>query len=95
MSVARSRQLGQALMGGSALALLLFLIGVNRRSYAALALPVFAGLAIVSGLTFWVGYTMANTQWEEPPAPEPAPEARGDALDGPPSHAEAPPAAPA
>jgi len=65
VSAWRSRQLGQALMGASTLSLLLFLTGVMRRSYAALALPVLAGLAAVAGLAFWIGYTMATTQWED------------------------------
>ena len=81
MSVERSRQFGQAMMAGSALSLLLFLVGARRRSYMALAIPVSIGLAAIAGLTFWVGYTMATTRWEEedvelageepPPAPEP------------------------
>jgi hypothetical protein len=62
----RSRQIGQALMVLSGLQVLLFLIGASRRSYAALAIPVFAGLAVVSALAFWVGYTMATTDWGEP-----------------------------
>jgi hypothetical protein len=36
-----------------------------RKSYAALAVPVFFGLAVISGLAFWVGWTMAAAQWEE------------------------------
>jgi hypothetical protein len=66
MTQDRSRRFGQALMAVSALQLLLFLIGASRRSYAALALPVGAGLAVVSALTFWVGYTMATTNWDDP-----------------------------
>lgn len=62
MTVERSRQLGQALMAASGMTLVLFLIGVGRRSYLVLAIPVFAGLAVVAGLVFWVGYTMASTQ---------------------------------
>ncbi len=65
MTVERSRQLGQALMAASGLTLVLFLVGVARRSYLVLAIPVLAGLAIVSGLVFWVGYTMASTQWSD------------------------------
>ncbi len=65
MTVERSRQLGQALMAASGLTLVLFLIGVARRSYLVLAIPVFAGLAVVSGLVFWVGYTMASAQWSD------------------------------
>ena len=56
MSVDRSRTVGRALMAASAASLLLYL---------ALAAPVAAGLAIVAGLGFWVGYTMATTRWDE------------------------------
>ena len=52
-------------MAASAASLLLFLAGVARRSYLALAAPVAAGLAVVAGLGFWVGYTMATTRWDE------------------------------
>ncbi len=65
MSVERSRQLGQALMGVSVLSLLMFLTGMTRRSYVAVAVPVAAGLGVIAALTFWVGYTMATTEWEE------------------------------
>ncbi len=77
----RARLLGKALMAGSVLQLLLFLLGVRRRSYAALAIPVLGALVLVSALAFWVGYTMATTRFgdapdypSEPPAdPPPAP----------------------
>jgi hypothetical protein len=62
----RSRQVGQALMALSLLQLLLFVAGTLRRSYAALAIPIGAGLVVVSALTFWVGYTMATTDWDSP-----------------------------
>ena len=65
MTVERSRLVGQAMMAASGLTLALFAIGALRRSYAALALPVAGGLALVSGLAFWVGYTMATTRWED------------------------------
>jgi hypothetical protein len=61
----RSRQLGQALMALSVMQLLAFLFGAARKSYAALALPVFLGLTVVSGLAFWVGWTMAAAQWDD------------------------------
>ena len=66
MTQDRSRQLGQLIMAVSVAQLLLFLIGASRRSYAAVALPVFGGLAAISGLAFWVGYTMATTNWDDP-----------------------------
>ncbi|HJM76535.1 MAG TPA: hypothetical protein QGI71_11875 [Dehalococcoidia bacterium] len=65
MNVDQSRQLGQALMGGAGLSVFLVLIGMARRSYMAIAVPVAAGLGIVAALAFWVGYTMATTEWEE------------------------------
>jgi hypothetical protein len=52
-------------MAVSVVQLLVFILGAMRKSYAALALPVFFGLAVVSGLAFWVGWTMAAAQWEE------------------------------
>ena len=81
MTPERSRQLGFALIVVSALQLLLFLFGAVRRSYTALAIPVFAGVAVVSGLGFWIGYTMATAEWDDyveevtpaPPSPSEAP----------------------
>jgi hypothetical protein len=71
----RARLLGQALMAGSVLQLLLFLLGVRRRSYAALAIPLLAALTVVSALAFWVGYTMATARFGDAPdyPPGPAP----------------------
>jgi hypothetical protein len=65
MTVDQSRQLGQALMGGALLAVFMVLIGIARRSYLAIALPVATGLGVVAALAFWVGYTMATTEWED------------------------------
>ncbi len=70
MQPEQSRQIGQALMALSVLQLLLFLVGASRRSYAALALPVFGGLVLFSGLAFWVGWTMAAVRWDEDEADE-------------------------
>ena len=58
------RTLGTALMAVAAVQMLIFTLGIARRSYLAVALPVFAALAAVSGLLFWVGYTMANAEPE-------------------------------
>jgi predicted membrane-bound dolichyl-phosphate-mannose-protein mannosyltransferase len=82
MSVERSRQLGQALMGASVLSLLMFLAGMTRRSYIAVAVPVAAGLGVIAALTFWVGYTMATTEWDEsvePAGADTAPTPESDA----------------
>jgi hypothetical protein len=51
-------------MIGAALQMLIMLIGVARRSYLVIALPVAAGVGIVSALAFWVGWTMLNTEAE-------------------------------
>ena len=61
----RSRRLGLLLMASAVLQLLVFLGAASRRSYAALALPVGAGVAALSVLAFWVGYTMAYARWDD------------------------------
>ncbi len=58
----RSQTIGAVLMAVSGLQILVFTIGVMRRSYLAIALPVLAATAAVSGLLFWVGYTMINME---------------------------------
>jgi len=58
----RSRQIGTILMAASGLQMLLFTFGVLRRSYVAIALPVLAAVAAISGLLFWVGYTMMSME---------------------------------
>ncbi len=81
MNIDQSRQLGQALLGGAVLSVLLVLLGIARRSYMAVALPVATGLGIVAALAFWVGYTMATSEWEEDleiAAAEPPPEPEAD-----------------
>lgn len=52
-------------MALSVLQLLWFFVALSRRSYAALAVPVLLGVAIVSGLGFWVGWTMSAAPWDE------------------------------
>ena len=73
----RARLLGRALMAGSVLQLVLFLLGVRRRSYVALAIPLLGALTAISALAFWVGYTMANARFGDAPDypadPTPAP----------------------
>jgi len=54
----RQRQLGTILMAIAGVQLLIFLIGVMRRSYLAIALPVMAAVGAVSAVLFWVGYAM-------------------------------------
>ena len=65
----RSRLLGRALMGGAAVQLLVFVTGLVRRSYLAIALPVGFAVAALSAVAFWVGYTMAYARWEDDEQP--------------------------
>ena len=58
----RSQTLGMILMAGSALQMLVFTLGVLRRSYLAVALPVLAAISGVSAVLFWIGYTMVNME---------------------------------
>ena len=73
----RSQTIGMVLMAVSALQILVLTLGMMRRSYMAIALPVLAATSAVSGLLFWIGYTMINMEpelaeldlEEEEPAP--------------------------
>ena len=58
----RSQNLGVILMAVSAVQLLLFAFGVLRRSYLAVAIPVLAAVAGISGVLFWIGYAMVSMQ---------------------------------
>ena len=60
----RSQTIGMALMAVSGLQMLVFTLGVLRKSYMAVALPVLAATCAVSGLLFWIGYTMVNMEPE-------------------------------
>ena len=60
----RSQQLGMIMMAVAALQTLIVVIGVMRRSYLVIALPVATAVGVMSALTFWVGWTMANTEPE-------------------------------
>lgn len=58
----RSQRTGLILMAAGALQLLVFLGGIARKSYAALALPILAAVSVASGLAFWIGWTMFTTE---------------------------------
>jgi len=60
----RSQITGLLIMASSLLGMLLFLYGAARRSYMAVALPVLGGLALISGLAFWIGWTMFTSPAE-------------------------------
>lgn len=65
----RAQTTGKLLIAGAALQMLLFLYGLMRRSYLAVALPVTAAMTAVTILTLWLGWTMLSMQPEadEPP----------------------------
>ena len=58
----RSQTIGTLLMAASGLQMLVFTLGMLRRSYLAVALPVFVAMGAISGLLFWIGYTMVNME---------------------------------
>jgi hypothetical protein len=58
----RSQSMGAMLMAISALQMLVFTLGMMRRSYMAVALPVLGALGAISALLFWVGYTMMSME---------------------------------
>ncbi len=73
----RSQTTGALIMGAAALQLLLFTVGLMRKSYLAIAMPVTGAMAALSALAFWVGWTMLTTPADLPdedfePAPEPS-----------------------
>jgi threonine/homoserine efflux transporter RhtA len=69
-----SRTQGGLICAGAALVGLVFLIGLIKGAWWAVAIPVGVLLAFVLGLTFWVGWTIATVQVEPEPDPD-APEA--------------------
>jgi hypothetical protein len=58
------QQLGLVLMISAALTSFIMLVGLMRRSYLVIALPVALGVGVISALAFWVGWTMSNTEAE-------------------------------
>jgi hypothetical protein len=58
----RTRTIGAIIMAVAALQTVVFTLGVLRRSYMAVALPVLAATGAASALLFWVGYTMVNME---------------------------------
>ena len=71
----RSQATGVAIIAVAAVQLLLFVVGLARKSYLAVAIPVGLVLAGVSALAIWVGWTMMTTETDlpEPDEPESAP----------------------
>lgn len=65
-----SRTQGAGICAGVGIIGLLFLVGLLRGSYLALAIPVAALTFFVLGLAFWVGWTIATIRVEPEPAPD-------------------------
>ncbi len=61
----QSQRTGLFIMIGAALEFVIFFWAMTRKSYAAVALPVGASLAVVSALAFWIGWTMFTGETDE------------------------------
>ena len=59
-----TRTQGYAICGGAGIAALLFLIGIVKQIWWALAIPVAILTLFVLGLVAWVGFTIATIQVE-------------------------------
>ncbi len=66
MGAERSHTAGMIICAVSVVTGLLFLIGVMRRSYMALALPVTAGFLGALYIAFWIGRALITTPIEPP-----------------------------
>lgn len=68
-----SRTQGLLICAAAAAVGVVFLLGLLTRSWWAVAIPVGALLAVVLGLAFWVGWTIATVQVEPEADPDAAP----------------------
>ena len=66
MGAERSHQAGLIICAGSAIAAIILLFGIARRSYMALALPVAAGSLGALYIAFWIGRALVTTPIEPP-----------------------------
>ncbi len=66
MGAERSHQAGMIICAASAFMALVFGIGVLRRSYMALALPVTMGFFGALYIAFWIGRALVTTPIEPP-----------------------------
>jgi len=60
----KSQMFGLAIVLGAMTEMMIFLFGVVRRSYMALAIPIFLALSAVNLLAIWIGWTMLTTEAE-------------------------------
>ena len=56
----QSRSLGRIMITLSLASPFLLLVGIAKRSYFVVAIPVLLVVTIVSGVSLWAGCTMAN-----------------------------------
>ena len=66
MGAERSHTYGIVICAVSAFTGLIFLIGVMRKSYMALALPVTVGFLGALYISFWIGRALVTTPIEPP-----------------------------
>ncbi len=66
MGAERSHTAGIIICAASAFTAFVFIIGVLRRSYMALALPVTAGFLGALYIAFWIGRALVTTPIEPP-----------------------------
>lgn len=66
----RSQLVGGAICAAVVVQVLALAIGILRKSYWAVALPVAAGAGAVSALAFWIGWTMLSTDVDAQPEEE-------------------------
>lgn len=61
----QSRSLGRIMIALSLASPFLLLIGIAKRSYFVIAIPLLLMVTIVSGVSLWAGCTMANPVSDE------------------------------
>ena len=66
MGAERSHQWGVAICAVSVFTAIVFVMGVMRKSYMALALPVTAGFLGALYISFWIGRALVTTPIEPP-----------------------------
>jgi multisubunit Na+/H+ antiporter MnhC subunit len=62
----KSQMFGLLIIAGALTEMTVFFIGVIRRSYLALAIPLMFSIGAVNLLAVWVGWTMLTTEPEMP-----------------------------
>ncbi|MEX2245518.1 MAG: hypothetical protein WEC75_02435 [Dehalococcoidia bacterium] len=66
MGAERSRTYGMVICAVSVFTGIVFMLGVLRKSYMALALPVTAGFIGALYISFWIGRALVTTPIEPP-----------------------------